>query len=128
MHINPKHALICGIALLFMLISYRFSVYHQTPMLTYFQTPETTTPFLRLMTYVFMMIGTLPTMLLILGVSVFCQTQYIYPTVFYTCFGNPFDFSKSEGFMIYGLASVGIAIILLTTLHIFLPKKHSPTT
>ncbi len=98
--------LIFGGILFLFLLSYRYSLLHDTSLLPYLNTPDTVPPFTRLITYVFMMIGIPPTILMILFTSIFCTTSYPNYVVLYTCFGSPFVMSSQNGFIAYLIASI----------------------
>ena len=95
-----------GALFFLMLVGYRYSLLHDVSQLPYLQTPETVAPFTKLLTYFFMCIGILPTILIIIYTAFFCQTTYPAGVVLYTCFGNPFAFGDTTGFTAYLLASV----------------------
>ena len=97
--------IIFGAILFLFLLSYRYSLLHDTSLLPYLNTPDTVPPFQKLLTYVFMMIGIPPTILMILFTSIFCTTSYPNYVVLYTCFGSPFVKSSQNGFIAYLIAS-----------------------
>ena len=106
-----------AIVLFLFLVSYRYSLYQNQSLLPYLQDPTTATPFQKIVTYTFMMIGIPPTMLLILFTTFFCQTSYPNYVVQITCFGNPFSLSDSGGFFAYliaSLISVGVLWFLIS--------------
>ncbi len=86
MRVNQKTILAAGLLFILLLISYRFSLLHETP-----------PPFQGFMTYIFMIIGIIPTILVLVFTSFLCQA---------TCFGSPFAFSDSSGFIAYIVACI----------------------
>ena len=94
-----------------MLIGYRYSLYQDVSKLPYLLTPESVTPFQRLVTYFFMFMGLVPTMLIMTATSYFCHTIYPAGKVQFVCFDSIFSISDTNGFIVYILAS----ILTLTT-------------
>jgi len=114
---KQRTLLFTAIVFLLLLISYKFSLLHETNMLLYLQNPIIS-PFQRIFTYVFMMIGIIPTILLILYTSILCHTEFI-AAVTTICFGSPFNISDSGGFFAYIVAcliTMGIIFYLWTSL------------
>lgn len=109
---NQKRLLTIGMLFILLLISYKFSLLHDTNMLPYLM-GTTIPPFQRILTYVFMMIGLIPTILLILYTSTLCHTEYISNAVQTICFGTPFHLSDSSGFFAYIVASLITMVIFL---------------
>ncbi len=95
MRVNQKTIISAGILFFLLLVSYRFSLLNETP-----------PPFGGFMMYVFMTIGIIPTILVLMFTSFLCQT---------TCFGSPFAFSDSSGFIAYILACI---ITILVVIHL----------
>jgi hypothetical protein len=117
MRSQQKIWLASGILFFLLLVSYKFSLLHEANMLPYLQNPVIP-PFQRLFTYVFMMIGIIPTVLLILYTSILCHTEFI-ASVTTICFGSPFNLSDSGGFFAYIVACIittGIIFYLWTSL------------
>jgi hypothetical protein len=97
MRVNQKTIISAGMLFFLLLVSYRFSLLNEVP-----------PPFGGFMTYVLMTIGIIPTILILIFTSFLCQA---------TCFGSPFAFSDSSGFMLYIIASIitVLALIKLVT-------------
>jgi len=112
MRLNQKTLLAAGIMFFLLLLSYKFSLLHETVQLSYLNNP-TIAPFQRIITYIGMMIGIIPTIFLILYTSFFCNTQTVIGAVQTICFNAPFSLSDSEGFFAYIVASL-LAVIIIT--------------
>lgn len=125
MRFTQKSIIASAIVLLLFLISYRYSLFQNQSLLPYLQDPISATPFQRILTYTFMMIGLPPTMLLILFTTFLCQTSYPNNVVQITCFGNPFSLSDSGGFFAYLVASL-VAIGILWYLVHAVSSIHHP--
>ncbi len=110
-----------------MMIGYKYSLLHDVSQLPYLQTPETLPPFTRFITYVFMCIGILPTILVILFTGFFCQTTYPAGVVLYTCFERPFAMADSSGYTAYMIACVlSVAALYYITTTIISHQKPRP--
>lgn len=109
-----------------MLLGYNYSLLHDVSQLTYLAQPESIPPFTWFMTYARMCIGILPTILVMLFTSFLCQTSYPAGIVLYTCFGSPFAFAESSGYIAYVTASLisSIALYYVTTVIIRSQKSH----
>jgi len=115
---NQKILLATGIAFFLFLVSYKFSLYHATSQLPYLNTPDAVPLFTKIMTYVFMMIGLPPTMLIILYNTFLCHTALVSWAVQTVCFSAPFSLAGTEGFMAYIVASLISAALFFAGLHL----------
>lgn len=121
---HRKQLTIFGITLFVLfLVSYKFSLLHTTQQLSYLNDPAALSPFQRLFTYTFMMIGVPPTTFMILYMSILCHTELINGTITTICFGTPFALAGSEGFYAYGVASLLAAGILTYVFSLFSPHS-----
>jgi hypothetical protein len=131
MRTQQKLLLITGIIFFLYIISYKYSLFHTTPMLPYLNTPDTVPPFAKLLTYILMIIGLPPTILLILYTTFLCHTTLVNEAVQIFCFGSPFTLSAGNGFFAYIVASIVatgifysiIRIIILSSDHTARPHK-----
>ena len=117
MRFTQKALIAAAVVLFLFLVSYRYSLFQNQSLLPYLQDPASATPFQKIITYTFMMIGVPPTMLLILFTTFFCQTSYPNYVVQISCFGNPFSLSDSGGFFAYlvaSLISIGVLWFLVS--------------
>ena len=89
-----------------LLLSYRYSLFADVSQLPMLEHPDTMTPFQRLITYTFMMIGIIPTILIMIGVSFFCHTTYPAGIVTFVCFNQQYSFTDGNGFIVYIIASI----------------------
>jgi hypothetical protein len=120
---QQKLLLATGIILLLFIISYKFSLFHTTVMLDYLKTPDTIPPFAKMLTYVLMMIGLPPTMLLILFTTFLCHTTLVNWAVQIVCFGSPFTYAANDGFFAYIVASLIATGIFYFILRLILQKE-----
>lgn len=105
---KQQHRVLIGFGIIFLLflLSYRYSLLHDVSQLSYLNTPEAMPPFTRFITYLFMILGILPTIFMILFTALFCQTSYPARIVLYQCFGNPFAIQNGNGFVMYIVGSL----------------------
>ena len=120
---QQKILLTTGIMLFIFIVSYKFSLFHATAMLEYLKTPEAIPPFTKFLTYVLMMMGLPPTMLLILYTTFLCHTTLVNWAVQIVCFGSPFNLSANDGFFAYIIASLISAGILYGILRLIVQKE-----
>lgn len=104
--------LTAGIMFFLLLVSYKFSLLHETAQLSFLSAP-TIPVFQRLFTYTFMMIGIIPTMLLMLYTGYLCHTEAAAGVVQTICFNAPFSLSDSGGFFAWIVASIITVIVIL---------------
>ena len=118
--------LIPVVLFVFLLVSYRFSLYHETSQLPYLSNPSLPL-FQKILTYTFTTIGVLPTLLLILYTSILCSTSAASGVIQTTCFGKPFAVSDSSGFFAYIVACLAVAVAvwyMLSVLFEAAPRKQ----
>jgi hypothetical protein len=112
-----------GILFLLFLCSYKFSLYHTSSMLPYLATPQTVAPIPYILTFVMMMAGVLPTILLILYTTFLCHTTLVNWAIRIVCFGSSFTLADSGGFFAYIIASLISAVAAGYFLSLALSKK-----
>lgn len=100
-----------SVVFLLFLVSYKFSLLHETTQLPYLASSPIPL-FQRIATYAFMLIGIFPTILLILYTSILCTTTLVAGTVTTMCFGSPFAVSDSSGFFAYLVAGLVSTVIV----------------
>jgi hypothetical protein len=121
---QQKLLLTTGIVFFLFIVSYKFSLFHATSMLDYLKTPDMAPPFTKLLTYILMMIGLPPTILLILYTTFLCHTTLLNWIPQIICFGSPFTLSASDGFFAYIVASlIASGLLFLFLLFLFSPKR-----
>jgi hypothetical protein len=124
MRINQRMLIIAGLMFFLLLISYKFSLLHDTTQLSYLDAPIIP-PFQRLITYIFMMIGIIPTILLMLYTSFFCHTVNPTGTVQTVCFNAPFSLGDSGGFFAYIVASIITVVVIMYIATIVTEKRRT---
>lgn len=123
MRTQQKILLATGIVFFLFMISYKFSLFHTTSLLPYLNTPDTVPIFTKVLTYIFMMIGLPPTILLILYTTFLCHTTLVNWVVQIVCFGSPFTLAASDGFFAYIIASIISTGIFYYIVHILFQKE-----
>jgi hypothetical protein len=122
MRLNQKSLLLTSIIFFLLFISYKFSLYHETTQLAYLSNPVIS-PFQRLFTYLFMMIGIIPTIFVMLYTSMFCHTLNPTGIIQTICFDGPFAMSDSSGFFAYIVACIITTVLFAFFLSVFAMKK-----
>ena len=120
---NQKTLMAAGILFFLLLVSYKFSPLHDTIQLAYLASPVVS-PFQRILTYVFMMIGIIPSSLLMLYTSTICTTSYPAGVVQYSCLGSPFAVGDTTGFFAYVVACIMTTLVLMYLFSVLMPKKN----
>jgi hypothetical protein len=92
-------------------------------MLPYLATPQTVAPIPYILTFVMMMAGIAPTILLILYTTFLCHTTLVNWAIQIVCFGSPFNLADSGGFFAYIIASLIAALATGYFLSLALGKK-----
>jgi hypothetical protein len=114
--------MLAGILFFLFLVSYKFSLLHDVSQLPYLKNPVIP-PFTRLYTYIFMMIGILPTILIVMYTSILCHTQVVAGIIQTVCFNQLFSLGDSGGFFAYIVASL-ISTAIVTYLSSALRIGH----
>lgn len=116
---NQQKLLLWGGILFFLfLVSYKYSLFQDTTQLLYLKNPVVP-PFMRLYTYAFMMIGILPTILVMFYTSILCHTQVVVGVIQTICFNQLFSLSDSGGFFAYIVASLISTVAVMYLYSVF---------
>jgi len=123
MRAQQKIFLATGIVFFLFIVSYKFSLFHTTSLLPYLNTPDTVPLFTKALTYILMMIGLPPTILLILYTTFLCHTTLVSWVIQIVCFGSPLTLADSSGFFAYIVASLISAGIFYYVIHLLFQKE-----